>query len=233
MLQLRDYTKKEMAKTIGCNEYDVEAIRRKLNAYGVAFTYDRGTQTYTITDTGDLFKQLCVWDYDLPRNIDYEKFALYVFLVFVANKEGIDYNSMPLEEMADTLAVRYPELATSRQTLSKYQEHLDKLGLAICDTGNPNFVLANKTNEGTTYTPIDNKIYSEAWKYYFSQKDMYKRDPEAVDWASTFAYRDMVKKYGGHPKKHYPMVGSAFTKKEAATFIDLATEKVTKSNVST
>lgn len=170
---------------------------------------------------------MCVWDYGLPNNIDYEKFALYVFLVFVANEEGIDYNSMPLEEMADTLAVRYPDLAISRQTLKKYQEYVCQMEVAIYDIDNPKYVLADTSSGSKEYKSIDGATYREAWQYYYSQKEHYFSDPETADWASASAYRDMVKKYGGHPKKHIPMVGNACS----MDFIDLATEKVVKSKV--
>lgn len=56
MLKLKDYTKDEIAPLIKCAGDDVQAMRRKLPKYGVDFTYDRRTQIFTITDTGDQFK---------------------------------------------------------------------------------------------------------------------------------------------------------------------------------
>lgn len=231
MLELRNYSKKEIAELIKCNERDVQAIQRKLKSYGVAYTYDRWTATFTITGTGDLFKQLCVWDYSLPPNIDYDKFALYAFLVLVANEEGVDFNSMPLERMEEELLERYPDLATSRQTLAKYQENLGKMGIASCDIENPIYVIADTTSGSKEYTPTDGKTYLEAWKYYFSQKELYLSDPETAEWASAYAYKNMVKEYGGHPKKHYPMIGNACNEEATNIFIDLVTDKVTKSKI--
>lgn len=228
MVNYGNIARKDLASIIKCNPKDVEAIKRKLTAYGVCFEYDSKTETFNITDTGDTFRQACVWKYGFPKQIDWDKFALYIYLVFVVDIEGIDFNSMPPEQLSNEIANRY-HIGICSKTLAKYKMRLIEKGFSAL--GEPKYVIVDNSVYPSVYTEIDGKTYTTGWKYYFKMKEIYSADPDNCLYASYLAYNDLLKKYGGHLRKHYSLVGSAFTKEELKELTDLATEKVIKNGL--
>lgn len=226
MIECGKITKKDLASIIKCNPKDVEAIKRKLIAYGVVFDYNPKTETFNITETGDRFRQACVWKYGFANQMDWNKFALYLYLVFVADIDGVDFNSMPTEQLAYEIDKRY-HIKICSKTLQKYRKRLIEKGFSAI--GDPKYVLVDPLDN--SYIEIDAKTYAAGWRYYFKMKAVYSSNPDTCANASAFAYSNLQLEYGGHLRKHYTLIGSAFTKEELKELTDLATEKVIKNGL--
>lgn len=184
MLELREYTAAELAQILSTK--GKQALDRKLESWGITFTSDerRGdNRKYTLTAIENPFKIYCITELNIDSHTDFYKLqnCFYYFL-----------NDPEFRDIPDEMREDYTEAEgekISRQSISKYIKHLSKNELVLLKSSDYNHYFAYQDFRIFT----DEKTYKEAWNLYWQLIN----DEEH----SSYAISEVVKKYGGVPRK--------------------------------
>ena len=193
MLELREYKAAELAQILKTNTK--QALDRKLESWGITFTSDerRGdNRKYTLTAIENPFKIYCITELNIDSHTDFYKLqnCFYYFL-----------NDPKFRDIPDEMREDYTEAEgkkISRQSISKYIKHLSKNELVLLNSAEYNHYFAYQDFRIFT----DEKTYKEAWNLYWQlineAKEKYKDDYGEY---SSYAISEVVRKYGGVPRK--------------------------------
>ena len=171
MIELRNYTKSELAKILGTN--DREGMLRKLKSWGIRHDEPQGrgeNMTVNITDISDPFKVLALTELGASPYVDFRKLRNYLY--YFLNDE--EFASMPDEVKENRL--KHEGKCLSRQTISKYTDYLRSLGVISYSTDQFIYYFAHKGNQRIT----DRKEYLDAWYQYWKDKDDGMNSGEAI-----------------------------------------------------
>lgn len=185
MLETKTYSANELFAIMRTRSKS--ATDRKLNNYKISYSSEgRGNRlTYTITDIPDRFRVYCVFDLNFSPQTDFSKLRDFIFY-FLGDD---DFNWRPMEMMEEYL--RIAGCGMSRQTISGYLRHLERLNL-IAST-NVVYYRVYKDFGVQKHDIITKEEYSAAWSIYWNKREQ--------GYASRAAYSVMYNSFGGVPRK--------------------------------
>ncbi len=183
MLELRTYTKSEMAAMFGTSGR--QALKRKLQRCGVEFTITgRGENTmFTIIRIANPFKIFCITELGFNDRYDFYK-LLYFFYYFFNDEE---FRAMPDE--AKEILMGMSGHPISRQTITGYTRKLDAANLIDRNTSNYHYYFAHLHE----YRVVEKEEYNIAWHNYWNDIKNGYNSFDAI-------YR-MIAKHGGVARK--------------------------------
>ena len=182
MLEVRSYTKQELAELLGTT--DRQGIKDRLNGYGVVFSIkgngDRAV--FKIKRLNDPFKVFCILELGFKPQCDFVKVRNLFWYYF--NDE--EFMAMPDEVKEHRLGDNgHP---VSRQSIAKYIERLTVNEYINPQSGNFIYYFAYKD----TQTITTREQYSKAWREYHARKEI-TNNFEAI--------KRMRRNYGGVARK--------------------------------
>jgi len=211
MLELKTYTFAEMSQLLNGTS-DIQGIKRKLQRYGVEFDMNgRGrSATFEIKNISQPFKVFCITELGIDANADFTKIRNLFYYLFCSDK----FAELPVTEMERIM--EQDGMKIVRQTISKWIEHLHKIGYIHLDQADFNYYAIYSDDNGEkAYKTITKEQYNEGWKTYWDNRD-------EVD--SGFAYASMYDLIGGHPCKKPKIEHNAFYSEEIKRLIDAVNE---------
>ena len=212
MLECRMYSASEMCKYLGVR--DNSQAKKKLDRYKIVyFANGRGKDVvYNILEIRDPFKVYCVFDMGFDPNSDFKKLRNYLF--FLLGED--EYCWLPDEPMEAYMRSKgYP---ISRQTISKYRQHMEQLEYVI--GGDYIYYRVYKDEDGIQrYSPVEKEEYCNAWHIYWD-----KRNNENWDSEQAFAY--MYVCFGGVPRKQTRPYQNQIQKRELNYLMDLVAQSI-------
>ncbi len=184
MIELRKYSKAELATILGTK--DNQAIKRKLNSWGVRYDEPQGrgdAMTINITGLTDPFKVFALTELGVSAQTDFCK--LRDFLYYFLNDE--EFSAMPDEVKEHRMRAEGRDI--SRQTIANYEEKLKALGYFATSSTNCIYYFAYKN----TQRIVERGEYLDAWHQYWADRET---------GASSFgAIQKMRQTYGGVARK--------------------------------
>ena len=183
MLELRTYTKAEMAAILGTPGR--QGMTNRLRNYGVAFRCQGNADNLKITITAipDPFKVFCILELGFAPQCDFRKMRNFFWYYF----QDDEFRSLPDEVLENR--VKDQGQVLTRQTIAKWRVRLADLGLIWLSTKDFIYYFAYKDTQRMT----TREEYSQAWHDYWADKD------EGYD--SWVAIMNMREKYGGVARK--------------------------------
>ena len=213
MLELRSYTKAEIAAILGTENR--QGIQRKLSGYGVEYKIDGwGDYTLTITAINDPFKVFCITTLGVPAQADFDKLKiLYYHLLCCPG-----FAEMPYEVMAGILS--HTETPVSNKTIAKWVEYLQTINYFAFDKEDCCYYAIRKYKDGRRVCEeIDKEKYSVGWKIYWNKK---------AEEGSANAYLYMFNYIGGHPCRKAKMKPNAFYLSQINQLIEILNNEFMK-----
>lgn len=213
MLECKQYPAPEIWKYVGAR--DNEGAKRKLNRYGVAcFVNGRGeSANFNITAVTDPFKVYCVFDMGFDPHSNFTKLRNYLF--FLLGED--EYCWLPDEPMEQYM--RSKGYSISRQTISKYREHLKSLGY-IGDGDYIYYRVYRDENDKQQYQQVKKEEYCWAWRLYWEKRE--------EGWDSEGAYSCMYSAFGGVPRKQAVAEQNGIYLKQLNYLFDLVSNSIEK-----
>lgn len=207
MLELRTYTKDELAAIIETN--DNQGIRRKLQRNQIEFTTSGFGRTlkFEIKAIHDPFKIYALWDLKVNPHADFMKIRNLFYFFFCY--EG--FRDLPLIQMADMLEEN--NCPVSRPTITKWINHLESIDYVTSLKSDCLYYRIYKDKDRKVPVEITKEKYCEAWKIYFKVKS------ECND--SGEAYFEMYHFLHGHPYKKPKVYNNVFYQKDIEFMIEL------------
>ena len=194
MIELRTYTRNEMAQILSTN--DKGDMVDKLERWGVVFDEPKGrgkNLTFTITGIKDPFKVFCITELGMLASCDFTKIRnLYYYYL---NDE--EFASLPNQVMEHRLELEGKKIY--RDTIEKYLTVLEDNRIVSRDAGDNIYYFVDKD----THRRAEQAEYRKAWREYWLDKDEGLTSREAIN--------NMRRNYGGIAKKHSKPGFNAFT----------------------
>lgn len=208
MLELKTYTKAEMAEILGTT--DNQGIKRKLNGYGVEYiTEGRGKNiTFKITKIKDKFKLFCITELKFDANTDFDRLMHFMYLFW--NYE--DYRGTPYNVLVKVLSDKNKYV--SRQTISYWIDKLEKSGYIWTSIFDFRYycTINGKIKE------IPHELYKRGWRAYWNSFE--KTNDK------TTAYYAMRGEAGGYLFKKPIAEINAFYLNKIDMLIDIINERL-------
>ena len=162
----KDYNRQELEAIFKTTRIDV--IKNKLTRQGYKFeTSGRGQGLMlTITELPQRFKSFCIDKLNFEPQTDFNKLKAFFSVALFDDR----FIQLPFSEMERQLS---KEIGVSRQTISKWLNHLDKQGLITISKNIYNYFLIEKKDGVNKAKEIPREEYAAAWKSYWKNKDEY------------------------------------------------------------
>lgn len=183
MLEIRAYTKPELAALLGTKT--VDNLKKKLNRYNVEYDISgRGEKAiFDIKKINEPFKVFCITELGFNANTDFKALAYFYYYYF----NDDEFMAMPNE--VKMFRMEGFGKYISRQTIAVYTSKLVKSEMIYIDIAEFIYYFAFHDKQFIT----NRKVYAEAWKYYWEIKD------EVGD--GSIAMNAVRHIYGGVPRK--------------------------------
>ena len=200
-------------------------IEDKFKTYGVEYKKNgRGSSaTYEILQIHALFRAYCVFDFNVPYNLDFRKFRTVV-IEFLTNSDFAGWSQEMMEEY-----FRKKGFDISRQTISKILHRIYEIGnMQSIDF---RYCLVYKERGMQTHKEITKDTYCKAWRCYFSEKERLLKIAETTEdlsQVSIIAYSNMKKQFGGSPRKYALYEASAWDEYKLTILLDYALDDLEK-----
>lgn len=215
MLELRTYTKDEIVGILGTK--DREGIKRKLDGYGVEYTIEGwGNYTLTIAAINDPFRVFCITTLGIPAQANFDKLKTLYYHLFCCP----DFATLPYEVMASKLKEEDEQDPPSNKTISKWVEHLDKIGFVAFDSGDCTYYAIRKNKDGMRVCKeITKEVYCAGWHIYWEYK---------IREGTGDAYYRMFNYVGGHPCRRPKMKANGIYNNEIEQLINILEDEYVK-----
>lgn len=221
MLELREYTSAELVQIL--HSTGNQAIERKLQSWGITFSTDRGrgsNKKYTLTAMDNPFKIYCITELNIDSRTDFYKLrnCFYYFL------NDPDFRNIPDEMKEDYTDAKDQHI--SRASIAKYIKHISKDDRVLMNGGEYNHYFAY----GKTRIFTDEKTYKEAWNLYWqliTEAKLNCIESSGVKY-SSIAVSEVIKKYGGVPRKQAKPELNVFYNDQLNTLNDYVCAEIEK-----
>lgn len=169
MIVQRTYTRKELNELFKTDRIDV--IKNKLTRQGYIYTTEERGQELklTITELPPRFKMFCIEKLAFEPQTDFEMLKKFFCKVFFDE----EFIQLPYSEMERRLQ---ESIGITRQTLSKWLNHLDKQGIIHRCNMEYNYYMIRKKDGVNKAETVPREEYAKAWKPYWENKDVYGAD---------------------------------------------------------
>lgn len=211
LLECKAYPAPEMWQMLGVK--DNQGAQRKLSRYGVRF-FANGwgkNASFNITAIDDPFKVYCILEMGFDANCDFKKLRNYLF--FLLGED--EYCWLPDEPMEKYM--RSKGFYLSRQTITKYREHLERLNY-IHGGDFIYYRVYRDDRDRQCYQQVEKEEYSKAWRVYWDMRN------DGAD--SELAFACMYSAFGGVPRKQAKLIKNAFHLKELNYLLDLVSTSI-------
>lgn len=195
MLEVKDYTKAEIANILGTNTR--QGIKRKLERYGVSYRISgRGEDIiFTIIEIQNEFKVFCITELNFDASTDFRKLQHFMYLYF----NDDTFRNMPDERKA--IWIDETETRISRPTIASYTQKLEQENMILRKSGNYIYYFALKKYQRM----VDKEEYNRAWKEYWLNREAGADSYEAI--------ATMIADYGGVARKQaIPEINGIYNK---------------------
>lgn len=191
-METKIYTMGEMEKLLKTEGY--QPIKRKLERYGVSYITDGWgeNRTFNIQNIHDTLKLFCITKLNFAATSDFSRLKFFLYYFF----NDVDFQIQPYAEMSRRLSDK--DCPVSRQTISKWVNHLMDMELIIKDTSNCRYFRV----KGLSRIEVTADEYKKAWGFYWYFKDKFGD--------SEMAFSYMYDKAGGCLQKRPAIVQNAF-----------------------
>lgn len=213
MLECKEYSALELRRMMHAGSND--SLKKKLKRYNIDYSW-RGSGNkafFQIYEIHDPFKVYCVFNLAFPYNSDFMKLCYFLHFFF----ERPDFSWKSMEMMEEEL--RRERFGMSRQTISKYLKHLEKLNY-ISRGSEFVYYKVYKRYGVQTHDIITKEEYLSAWRLYFEYREQHPEDN------SRPAYSYMYSMFGGVPRKQAKYEENAITQKELEYLLSLVTDRI-------
>lgn len=211
MLECKAYPAPEMWQMLGVK--DNQGAQRKLSRYCVRFFVNGWGKnaSFNITAIDDPFKVYCILEMGFDANCDFKKLRNYLFFLL---GEG-EYCWLPDEPMEKYM--RSKGFYLSRQTITKYREHLERLNY-IHGGDFIYYRVYRDDRDRQCYQQVEKEEYNKAWRVYWDMRN------DGAD--SELAFACMYSAFGGVPRKQAKPIKNAFHLKELNYLLDLVSTSI-------
>lgn len=211
MLECKAYPAPEMWQMLGVK--DNQGAQRKLSRYGVRFFVNGWGKnaSFNITAIDDPFKVYCILEMGFDANCDFKKLRNYLF--FLLGED--EYCWLPDEPMEKYM--RSKGFYLSRQTITKYREHLERLNY-IHGGDFIYYRVYRDDRDRQCYQQVEKEEYNKAWRVYWDMRN------DGAD--SELAFACMYSAFGGVPRKQAKPIKNAFHLKELNYLLDLVSTSI-------
>lgn len=192
---------------------DNQGAQRKLSRYGVRFFVNGWGKnaSFNITAIDDPFKVYCILEMGFDANCDFKKLRNYLF--FLLGED--EYCWLPDEPMEKYM--RSKGFYLSRQTITKYREHLERLNY-IHGGDFIYYRVYRDDRDRQCYQQVEKEKYNKAWRVYWDMRN------DGAD--SELAFACMYSAFGGVPRKQAKPIKNAFHLKELNYLLDLVSTSI-------
>ena len=192
---------------------DNQGAQRKLSRYGVRFFVNGWGKnaSFNITAIDDPFKVYCILEMGFDANCDFKKLRNYLF--FLLGED--EYCWLPDEPMEKYM--RSKGFYLSRQTITKYREHLERLNY-IHGGDFIYYRVYRDDRDRQCYQQVEKEEYNKAWRVYWDMRN------DGDD--SELAFACMYSAFGGVPRKQAKPIKNAFHLKELNYLLDLVSTSI-------
>ena len=213
MLECKKYSALELRRMMQAGNND--SLKKKLDRYNIDYSWSgRGNKAYfQIYEIPDPFKVYCVFNLGFPNNSDFTKLSYFLHFFF----ERPDFSWKSMEMMEEEL--RHERFGMSRQTISKYLKHLEKLNY-ISRGSDFVYYKVYKKYGAQTQEQITKEEYSYAWRLYFEYREQHPEDN------SIPAYSYMYSRFGGVPRKQAKYEENGITLKQLEYLLSLVADRI-------
>lgn len=211
LLECKAYPAPEMWQMLGVK--DNQGAQRKLSRYGVRFFVNGWGKnaSFNITAIDDPFKVYCILEMGFDANCDFKKLRNYLF--FLLGED--EYCWLPDEPMEKHM--RSKGFYLSRQTITKYREHLERLNY-IHGGDFIYYRVYRDDRDRQCYQQVEKEEYNKAWRVYWDIRN------DGAD--SELAFACMYSAFGGVPRKQAKPIKNAFHLKELNYLLDLVSTSI-------
>lgn len=211
LLECKAYPAPEMWQMLGVK--DNQGAQRKLSRYGVRFFVNGWGKnaSFNITAIDDPFKVYCILEMGFDANCDFKKLRNYLF--FLLGED--EYCWLPDEPMEKYM--RSKGFYLSRQTITKYREHLEHLNY-IHGGDIIYYRVYRDDRDRQCYQQVEKEEYNKAWRVYWDMRN------DGAD--SELAFACMYSAFGGVPRKQAKPIKNAFHLKELNYLLDLVSTSI-------
>lgn len=211
LLEWKAYPAPEMWQMLGVR--DNQGAQRKLGRYGVRFFVNGWGKnaSFNITAIDDPFKVYCILEMGFDANSDFRKLRNYLFFLLGDD----EYCWLPDEPMEKYM--RSKGFYLSRQTITKYREHLESLNY-IHGGDFIYYRVYRDDRDRQCYQQVEKEEYSKAWRVYWDMRN------DGAD--SELAFACMYSAFGGVPRKQAKPIKNAFHLKELNYLLDLVSTSI-------
>ena len=211
LLECKAYPAPEMWQMLGVK--DNQGAQRKLSRYGVRFFVNGWGKnaSFNITAIDDPFKVYCILEMGFDANCDFKKLRNYLF--FLLGED--EYCWLPDEPMEKYM--RSKGFYLSRQTITKYREHLERLNY-IHGGDFIYYRVYRDDRDRQCYQQVEKEEYNKAWRVYWDMRN------DGAD--SELAFACMYSAFGGVPRKQAKPIKNAFHLKELNYLLDLVSTSI-------
>lgn len=211
LLECKAYPAPEMWQMLGVK--DNQGAQRKLSRYGVRFFVNGWGKnaSFNITAINDPFKVYCILEMGFDANCDFKKLRNYLF--FLLGED--EYCWLPDEPMEKHM--RSKGFYLSRQTITKYREHLERLNY-IHGGDFIYYRVYRDDRDRQCYQQVEKEEYNKAWRVYWDMRN------DGAD--SELAFACMYSAFGGVPRKQAKPIKNAFHLKELNYLLDLVSTSI-------
>lgn len=212
MLELRDYSRKELIELFGTDRLD--AIKAKVKRQG--YTYEnvgRGKDYFMRIQArpqDTLLKCYCIEQLGFDANTDFEKLRHY--LQNVLCNEG--FVSLQIDEMREELEKQ--GVSISPKTIGKYQQKIKELGWATQSYHDYVYFVFDKNQQHNRYITKDE--YKEMYSNYWNTV--------RIDKSFERAEREIKEKYGSKPRKRLKEVVNGIYSRQQNELIEIINAEV-------
>ena len=192
---------------------DNQGAQRKLSRYGVRFFVNGWGKnaSFNITAIDDPFKVYCILEMGFDANCDFKKLRNYLF--FLLGED--EYCWLPDEPMEKYM--RSKGFYLSRQTITKYREHLERLNY-IHGGDFIYYRVYRDDRDRQCYQQVEKEEYNKVWRVYWDMRN------DGAD--SELAFACMYSAFGGVPRKQAKPIKNAFHLKELNYLLDLVSTSI-------
>lgn len=211
LLECKAYPAPEMWQMLGVK--DNQGAQRKLSRYGVRFFVNGWGKnaSFNITAIDDPFKVYCILEMGFDANCDFKKLRNYLFFLLGDD----EYCWLPDEPMEKYM--RSKGFYLSRQTITKYREHLERLNY-IHGGDFIYYRVYRDDRDRQCYQQVEKEKYNKAWRVYWDMRN------DGAD--SELAFACMYSAFGGVPRKQAKPIKNAFHLKELNYLLDLVSTSI-------
>lgn len=212
MLELKSYTKAEIAAILGTS--DRQGIKKKLDGYGVEYSIEgQGDFIITITAINNPFKVFCITTLGIPAQADFHKLKILYYHLFCCP----EFATKPYEVMASLLKEAGEKDPPSSKTVGKWVAYLGTIDFVAFDKEDCIYYAIRKRMDGIRICKeITKEVYGVGWSIYWTNKGREGTDA---------AYFRMFNYVGGHPCRKAKIKPNAIYLNEINQLIDILTDE--------